>query len=169
MCFLCGSLVQCGTRDLNSESGDVPPLSGMTGGFPQVFRRAPAGGRSVALEDEPVSNVQSSIWETRSLQFSLQGGSPYCLHQNHGVIFEMQLLPPYPRSIKPNISEMSPESCSWWSYLKGSGKHWIGVNKFQFILYLQTEPLNSLFWPEEEPILVMCIGKELSEFVSKMA
>lgn len=166
MCFLCGSAVQCGRRDLNSGSGGIPPLSGLTGetgGCLQVFGRAPAEGSlsgcwglCMRIMNQPVSSVQSSIWETRSLKFSSQHGSLYCLHQNHEVIF-MRFPIPHPRSTNTSISELSPESCNWLSYPRGFGTHWTGVNKFQFILYLQAEPLNSLFWPKEEPILLMCI------------
>lgn len=54
MCFLCGRLLPCGRRDLNSGSGDFLPLSGMTGGTcassAEVAVRASPGLAAVPVE-----------------------------------------------------------------------------------------------------------------------
>ena len=157
MCFLCGSLVPCGRRDLKSGSGDFLASSWLDWKDLRILCRCCGdhwlgeGPASVASEWELVDEqcaISSDPFEKPGV-CSFPHSMVQCVSdiESLKVILKMQSPIPHPRSTEPSIWELSPESCSWLSYLKGFGTHCIRVNKFQFILYLQTKPLTPLFWP----------------------
>ena len=165
MCFLCGSLVPCGRRDLNSGSGDFLASSWLDWKDLRILCRCCGdhwlgeGPAAVASEWELVDEQwQSAVIHSRNQEsavFLTAWFSVFPTSESLKVILKMQSPIPHPRSTEPSIWELSPESCSWLSYLKGFGTHCIRVNKFQFILYLQTKPLTPLFWPRNLFILMV--------------